>query len=61
MSIDGAMTGLLEALDRVLGRGVLLGLELLEGDLPVVVGLVSLLELHGSRKRAYELGGDRHA
>ena len=58
---DTGLAGLLEAPDRVLGRLVLLGLQRGEVDLPVVVRLIGLLELHRARQGSHELGGDGHA
>ena len=57
---DVGLAGLLEALDRVLGGRVLLGLQRGEVDLAVVVGLVGLLQLHRARQGSDELGGDGH-
>jgi hypothetical protein len=58
---DDRLAGRLEALDRVLGGLVLQRLELLPRDLAVVEVLVGVLQLLRTRKRAHELGGDRHA
>jgi hypothetical protein len=58
---DDRLAGLLEALDRVLGGRVLLGLQLVPGDLALVVVGVGLLELHRPGQGSDELGRDRHA
>src|SRR6476646_5890261 len=58
---DDRLAGRLEALDGVLGGLVLQRLELRPGDLAVVEVLVGVLQLLRTRKRANELGGDRHA
>src|ERR1700716_2173152 len=57
---DDRLAGCLQAPDGVLGRRVLLGLQLLPGDLALVVVGVGLLKLHRSWKRPDELGGDGH-
>jgi hypothetical protein len=58
---DDRLADLLEAPDRVLGGGVLLRLEVLPGDLPLVVVGVGLLQLHRPRQRTDELGRNRHS
>ena len=52
--------GGLHALDGVPGRGVLLGAELLLGDLAPVIGGDGLLQPHRAGQRADVLGGDGH-
>ena len=58
---DDRLARRLQALDRVVGGGVLLGLELVPGDLALVVVGVGLLELHRPRQGTDELGRDGHA
>ena len=58
---DDRLAGRLQAPDRVLGGGVLLGLQLLPCDLALVVVRVGLLQLHRPRQRPDELSGNGHA
>src|SRR3954449_13140121 len=55
---DDRLAGGLQAPDRVLGGGGLLGLQPLPVDLAVVVVLIGVLQPLGTRQRPHELGRD---